>query len=248
MKFLLSIIVFVFTLSNFSNSQVVYPNPNISTNANCVVEYNDKLILPTAKDNPVTRKLRVNITNSTTSNITTGNVYVWIRKNFYTTVYHSGLKKDSTFEYTSDVFNIFIQFIFTEFDSLSTNGEFRNVNTILGHSQTISVPFGRSDSTLNTTSVIVPSTESFRIVPNPVVTGNFIDIYLPSDINGFNPNTRFRVTRTDGVLVMDVPYINLQEDSESINTFQSLKNGNYIAQVYNVPMSINRIFPFIVAK
>lgn len=249
MKFLyhISLLFFCFFTLNL-NSQVIYPSPNISTNSNCVVIYKDKLFLPTAKDIPVTRNLKVEIVNSTNSNITTGNVHVWIRKNFYTTVYHSVLSKDSTFEYTSDVFGIFVQFIFTKFDSASVNNDFRNVNEIFGHSNTISIPYGREDSTLNTTSVVVPSTEIFRIVPNPVINSNFIDIHLPSDINGFNPNTRFRITRMDGVLVIDVPYINLEQDEKTIQTFQSLNNGNYIAQVYNVPMGINRIFPFVVAK
>lgn len=247
MKFLITFIFF-FSFFQFSNSQVIYPNPNITTNANCQVNYKDKLFLPTAKDNPVTRNLKVEILNSSNSNITTGNIHVWVKKDFYTTTYFSSLSKDSTFSYTSDVFGIFVQFIFTRFDSSITNNNFRNVTEIFGYSPTISVPFGRSDSTLNTTSVIVPSTESFKIVPNPINTNNFIDIHLPSDINGFNPNTRFRVTRMDGVLIMDVPYINLQEDEESIQVFQSLKNGNYVAQVYNIPMGINRIFPFIVAK
>jgi hypothetical protein len=135
----------------------------------------------------------------------------------------------------------------------STNSNYKKVVDYKDKNFLLSVnQIPKNNSTLSSnanisTSVIVPVTESFKIVPNPV-KGEFIDIHLPADINGFNPNTRFRITRFDGVLILDTEYINLLDDDNTVQKFQSLNNGNYIAQVYNVSMGINRIFLFVIAK
>jgi hypothetical protein len=233
-KYLLALSLgFLCLIQNFSQAQFIFADPPFRVNTSANVIYQGPLSLPTNRNASVFRRVKVSLQSDSGQKIS-----VYGRENYFRTVYLDSIRySDSTFGYLSEGIGKFIQFVFAPPSSIDSLGYYG----IYGFSPTISVNYGVM------TSVIVGADRPFAIYPNPV-NQMIVDVQIPGTFPYASPYTRFRIINmSSGLLELDIALIELEQNAAT-NTFNSLRNGNYIAQIINSLVGVSNTFSFTISR